>query len=106
MLARNLWMAVVLTVLSCAARGAAQEAEGDKLREEEVVKVDVDLVTVNVSVTDGGRRPVTGLQAADFLFSNEGRAVGLDFFEGQGPASLNSGGRPSAAPTSAPTRGG
>ena len=26
MLARNLWMAVVLAVLSCAARGAAQEA--------------------------------------------------------------------------------
>jgi len=67
---------------------AAQEAGGDQPRDEEVVKVDVDLVTVNVSVTDGGKRPVTGLLAADFLVSDKGRAVDLDFFEGQGPASL------------------
>ena len=81
------WAAAVATVLILSISGAAQEAEGDQPREE-VVRVKVDLVTVNVSVTDGGRRPVTGLLAADFLVSEEGRGVSLDFFEGQGPASI------------------
>jgi VWFA-related protein len=88
MQASKRWAVATLAVLSLLRPVVAQQPEGDGAIEEEVVKVDVDLVTVNVSVTDGGKRPVTGLLAADFLVSEEGRAVSLDFFEGQGPASI------------------
>ena len=82
------WVVAAAAVLSSLWSVSAQQPEGDGAREEEVVKVAVDLVTVNVSVTDGGRRPVTGLLAADFLVSDEGREVKLEFFDGQGPASI------------------
>ena len=82
------WVGAAAAVLSLLWSVSAQQPEGDGAREEEVVKVAVDLVTVSVSVTDGGRRPVTGLLAADFLVSDEGREVKLEFFDGQGPASI------------------
>jgi VWFA-related protein len=77
-----------VAVLSLLRVVAAQQPVGDGALEEELVKVDVDLVTINISVTDGGTRPVKGLRAADFLVSDKGRAVDLEFFEGQGPASI------------------
>jgi Ca-activated chloride channel homolog len=78
----------MLAALSLLASAAAQDAPALRAPEDEVVKVEVDLVTVNVSVTHGGKRPVTGLRAADFLVSDEGREVSLEFFEGQGPSSI------------------
>ena len=80
MSARIRWAAATVIVLSSLAPAAAQD--------DEVLKVEVDLVTVNVSVTDGGKRPVTGLRASHFQVSDEGRAVSLEFFDGQGPASI------------------
>lgn len=83
------WAAAALAVLTLLTPAAAQSLEQSKVEgDDEVVKVGVDLVTVNVSVTDGGRRPVSGLLRADFNVSDEGRAVNLDFFESQGPTSL------------------
>jgi Ca-activated chloride channel family protein len=82
------WVAAAAAIFSLLGSVSARQAGGEGAREEEVVKVEVDLVTVNVSVTDGGRRPVTGLRAADFLVSDEGRPVRLEFFDGQGPASI------------------
>ena len=86
--AHNRLAAAAVVLLTFLTPAAAQDIESPEAQDEEVVKVGVDLVTVNVSVTDGGKRPVTGLLAADFAVSDEGRAVNLDFFEGQGPASL------------------
>jgi Ca-activated chloride channel homolog len=74
------WVTGIMVVLASLVPVWAQEAE--------VVRVEVDLVTVNVAVSDGGKRPVTGLGAADFLVSDEGRPVALEFFDGQGPASI------------------
>lgn len=82
------WVGAAVAILSLLGSVSAQQAEVEAAREEEVVKVAVDLVTVNVSVTDDGRRPVTGLLAADFLVSDQGREVKLEFFDGQGPASI------------------
>lgn len=75
-------------VLAFLTPSAAQSPEPPKAGDEEVVKVGTDLVTVNVSVTEGGKRPVAGLPASAFAVSDEGRAVNLDFFESQGPTSL------------------
>jgi VWFA-related protein len=82
------WVGAAAAVLSLLGTVSAQQPEAEAAREEDVVKVEVDLVTVNVSVTDGDKRPVRGLLAADFVVSDEGRAVNLEFFDGQGPASI------------------
>jgi VWFA-related protein len=52
-----------------------------------VIKVDVALVTVNVSVTDSRGRPLTGLQPVDFHVTDEGEPMRVEFFDNQGPAS-------------------
>src|SRR5215204_2529886 len=88
MSASKRWATATLAALSFLALVAAQDASVQKVQDDEVVKVEVDLVTVNISVTDGGKRPVRGLRAADFLVSDEGREVSLEFFEGQGPSSI------------------
>jgi VWFA-related protein len=57
-------------------------------QEPEIIKVQVDLVSVNVAVTDGGKQPVRDLRAQDFQVSEEGQPVSLQFFDSQGPASI------------------
>lgn len=57
-------------------------------QEPEVIKVQVDLVSVNVAVTDGGRQPVRDLKAYNFQVAEEGQPVELQFFDSQGPASI------------------
>ena len=72
--------ALFLTLLSWAAVRAQEP--------HEVIRVDTALVTVNVSVADDKGRPLSGLQAADFLVTDEGQPMKLAFFDGQGPASI------------------
>lgn len=55
---------------------------------EEVVKVDVALVTVNVLVTDARGRPLPGLQAFDFQVTEQGKPMRVEFFDNLGPASI------------------
>jgi VWFA-related protein len=55
---------------------------------DDVVKVDVRLVTVNVLVTDKSGRPLPGLQAADFQVMEEGSPMRVEFFDNRGPASI------------------
>ena len=57
-------------------------------QDPEVIKVQVDLVSVNVAVTDGGKQPVRDLKAHDFQVSEEGQPVELQFFDSYGPASI------------------
>lgn len=73
--------AFILALLSCASVRAQEAAE-------EVLKVDVSLVTVNVTVTDPKGRPLAGLNAKDFLVTDDGKPVSLEFFDSQGPASI------------------
>lgn len=82
MRANTRWMAAfILALLSCASASAQDGAE-------EVVKVDVSLVTINVTVTDMKGHPLGGLNANDFLVTDEGKPVSLEFFDSQGPASI------------------
>jgi Ca-activated chloride channel homolog len=55
---------------------------------EEVVRVDTAMVTLNVSVTDGKGRRLSGFQAGDFHVTDEGTPVKLEFFDSDGPASV------------------
>lgn len=57
-------------------------------QDEDVIKVDTVLVTVNVSVTDTKNRHRPGLKPEDFLVTDEGKAVKSDFFDSDGPASI------------------
>ena len=47
----------------------------------DVIKIDVDLVTVNVSVTEKKGHPVMGLQRENFFVTDEGKPVSLEFFD-------------------------
>jgi len=73
--------AAMLILFSCAAVCAAQEIE-------EVIKVNVALVTVNVLVTDAKGQPRSGLQAADFRVTEEGKPMRVEFFDHLGAASI------------------
>jgi VWFA-related protein len=72
-------LAVILAALAWAPT-QAQDAQA--------IKLNTDLVTVNVSVTDHKGRPRLGLKAADFLVTEEGRLVTLELFDSQGSASI------------------
>ena len=74
------WITASIIVLFCWVSARAQD--------DEVIKFDTTLVTVNVSVTDPKGRHLPGLQAGDFLLTDEGKPVRPDFFDSQGPASI------------------
>jgi Ca-activated chloride channel homolog len=75
------WAAAMLFIVACWASVPGQEAE-------EVVRVDVALVTVNVAVTDSKGRHIAELRAQDFLVSDEGKPIRPEFFDTQGPTSI------------------
>jgi len=56
--------------------------------EQQVVKVDVALVSINVVVTNPKGRHVPGLTEMDFHVTDRGTQVPLEFFERQGPAGI------------------
>ena len=55
---------------------------------EDVIKVDVALVTVNVLVTNARGQPCPGLQAAEFRVTEEGKPMRVEFFDHLGSASI------------------
>ena len=61
----------------------AQGAAGQEVGEDEVVKVDTDLVHVDVLVTDPEGRPVKGLRPEDFKVYEDGEERPLAFFSVQ-----------------------
>jgi VWFA-related protein len=54
----------------------------------DIVRVDIDLVTVNVSVRDGKGRAMPGLKSDNFLVTDQGEAVSLASLASDGPASI------------------
>src|SRR2546425_3553555 len=54
----------------------------------DVIKIGVDLVTINVSVTEKKGHPVMVLQRENFFVTDEGKPVSLEFFDSNGPASI------------------
>ena len=54
----------------------------------DVIRIGVDLVTVNVSVTEKKGHSVMGLQRENFFVTDEGKPVPLEFFDSNGPASI------------------
>ena len=93
------WLA--LGWLALAAAGArAQEPAAPAFAEA----VDVELVTVQVWVSDRGGRPVTGLPAADFTVLHDGERVAITHFEevrSGGPA-VAAGGSPAGVEAGVP----
>ena len=73
---------VVLLILTSSSWSSA------RAQDLPAIKVNTDLVTVNVSVTDRKERPLFGLAAGDFLITEDGKPVTLEFFASRGPASI------------------
>ncbi|MER3428564.1 MAG: hypothetical protein C4334_10775 [Pyrinomonas sp.] len=67
-----------LTVCLLAALVATGHAQ--RLQNEETIRINTNLVTVPVIVTDRNGRRVTGLTKDDFLLSEDGRPVAIDYF--------------------------
>jgi VWFA-related protein len=59
-----------------------------RAQEMEVIKVGIDLVTINIAVADRDKHPVTGLKARDFRVIEEGLPVDLEFCDAEGPATI------------------
>lgn len=49
--------------------------------DDEIIKIDTDLMTFDVTVTDAGGKPVCGLQAKDFRIFEDGEERPVEFFE-------------------------
>lgn len=71
----------------CAVTAPLAQTPTDPTQEYEVVKIDTNLVTLNVSVTNKDR-PVTGLATDDFQIIENGATVNPKFFDAQGPSSI------------------
>jgi len=65
----------VLVALSLSAFGAAAQKTDD------VIRIDTELATFEVSVTDQDGRPVSGLTAGDFVLLENGKPRPIDFFQ-------------------------
>src|SRR6266567_7964421 len=81
MLTNNKWIVALGVVVMFWTSAAAQDPV-------DVIKIGVDLVTVNVSVTEKKGRPVMGLQRENFFVTDQGKPVSLQFFDSNGPASI------------------
>ena len=77
----NKWILALGVVIISWASAVAQDPV-------DVIKIGVDLVTVNVSVTEKKGHPVMGLQRENFFVTDEGKQVSLEFFDSNGPASI------------------
>ena len=67
---------------------AASFSPPARAQNEDVIRFNTDLVTVNVAVKDGKGRSLLGLKPQDFLITDENNPVIPEFFESEGPASI------------------
>ncbi len=74
-------LAVLIFTLFCPFYLVAQEVA-------DILRVDVDLVTVNVSVRDGKGRAMPGLKSDNFRVTDQGEVVSLASLASDGPASV------------------
>src|SRR4029079_8226799 len=76
------WVFVLLLDLLCPSLHGSQNAATNPWAREsqERLRIDVNLVTVGVLVTDSRKRELLGLRAEDFLLYEDGRPQKLSFF--------------------------
>jgi VWFA-related protein len=77
----NKWIAALGIVIISWVSAVAQDPV-------DVIKIGVDLVTVNVSVTEKKGHRVIGLQQENFFVTDQGKPVSVEFFDSNGPASI------------------
>src|ERR1044072_6845042 len=82
----------VTTTTELAQDGARQKPE-EIIEDEEGLKIDTDLVLVEVNVTDAEGRPVRGLRPEDFKLYMDGDERPVAFLQGERPGGC---GRPVA----------
>ena len=80
------WVFVLLLYpLGPSLHGSQNPATNPGAREsQERLRIDVNLVTVGVLVTDSRKRELLGLRAEDFLLYEDGRPQKLSFFSRSG----------------------
>lgn len=78
---------VVATLIALSLFVTIPRAQDPPNEELDVVTVNTNLVTLNVSVTKD-RRPISNLQIEDFCITDQGLPVTPQFFEAQAPTSI------------------
>lgn len=81
---RRICAAVYVTFLCCAVTNFAQKIDGE-------IRIDTELASFEVSVTDDKGTPVRGLSAKDFKLFEDGKERSIDFFQ---PIKKRDAGRP------------
>jgi Ca-activated chloride channel family protein len=81
----TLLLSVVLMPISLACAQGSSDLFASDL---DVIRVDTNLITVNVSVTDTRNRHLQGLKREDFQVTDEDKPVKPEFFDSEGPASI------------------
>lgn len=85
-------LAFALTTLDSAPSGLAQEkALGDKVGQQDVIRRDVDVVSVYFTVRDDKKRLVSDLPQGKFTVSEDSRPQGIKFFAHHSDVVLNVG---------------
>jgi len=82
------FLGIALILLVGVSQTLAQSSAESLPSEFEVISVDTNLVTLNVSVTDRKNRHVAGLKAENFQLTDAGKPVAPAFFDEQGPESI------------------
>jgi Ca-activated chloride channel homolog len=75
-------MLLALLGLSVPAQSPAQQAQTDE-GDEDVVRVNTDLVILNVTVVDGAGKYVHGLRSSDFKLFEDGQAQNISSFSSE-----------------------
>lgn len=81
---RLIFAAALLTILCCVVTNFAQ-------KDNDEIRIETDLASFEVSVTDSKGTPVRGLAASDFRVFEDGKERGIDFFQ---PIKKRDAGRP------------
>jgi len=92
---------MALAIVLCAPCASTAAPAGSEAPDDPVVRetVDVDVVDIDVVVTDAKGQPISGLTAEDFQILEDGKKVKITNFAELRGAPSASGAAPSAAPT-------
>ena len=81
-------IAILLLIMCAITAPLAQTPTEQPTEEYDIVKIDTNLVILNISVTDQKNHPITGLKSNDFLIKDEGATITPQFFHSERPASI------------------
>lgn len=82
---KHLPIIILLVVMLCTSTAPLCQTPS---QDYDIITTDTNLVTLNVSVTNNKKRPITDLMKDDFAIKDDGSTIKPEFFDSHGPASI------------------